>query len=180
MCYNNSVGNSAKAICIPLSFTALQQWGGIPPEGCMRPEDESITALQDAGRFSCVVIESMPNKPLRPCLYPGCTELVNKGYCEKHQRPKTAHKTICAWHSWYSRSIWTDKLRPGQLLREPFCCECARYGVRTPATDVDHVEPFRGDWNKFTDPDNLQSLCHSCHSRKTAKELWRPPGSGKF
>ncbi len=154
----------------------------------------TLTALRNAGRFYCVVMTAMPNKPLRPCLYPGCTELVSKGYCEKHQRPKAQYKDSRskaprkdkrsresrAWHSWYGRTIWTDKLRLGQLLREPFCCECARRGLRTPATDVDHIEPFRGDWRKFTDPDNLQSLCHSCHSRKTARELWKPPGSGKF
>ena len=75
-----------------------------------------------------------------------------------------------AWRRWYSLPVWTDDLRPAQLLREPFCRECARIGVREWATDVDHIVPFEGDWQKFTDPANLQSLCHSCHGRKTAAE----------
>ena len=41
------------------------------------------------------------------------------------------------------------------------------------ATDVDHVEDHKGNWEKFIDRDNLQSLCHRCHSRKTMRELNR-------
>lgn len=58
-----------------------------------------------------------------------------------------------------------------RLLREPFCRECARRGVRTWATVVDHVEPHRGDWQLFIDPANHQSLCERCHNRKTAREM---------
>ena len=58
-----------------------------------------------------------------------------------------------------------------QLLREPFCRECARRGVRTWATVVDHVVPHRGDWQLFIDPANHQSLCERCHNRKTAREM---------
>ena len=46
-----------------------------------------------------------------------------------------------------------------------------RRGLRTPATDVDHIRDHKGDWGLFTDRENLQSLCHSCHSRKTAAEM---------
>jgi 5-methylcytosine-specific restriction protein A len=63
-----------------------------------------------------------------------------------------------------------DDLRPAQLLREPFCRECAQRGIRTAATDVDHIRDHKGDWALFTDRDNLESLCHSCHSRKTMRE----------
>ncbi|WP_366141808.1 HNH endonuclease signature motif containing protein, partial [Propionivibrio sp.] len=38
----------------------------------------------------------------------------------------------------------------------------------TPATDVDHIVPIRrGGTNKH---ENLQPLCHACHSRKTATQ----------
>ena len=70
----------------------------------------------------------------------------------------------------YSTPIWTEDLRPGQLLAEPFCRMCAERGVCTRATVVDHVEPHRGDWGRFTDRRNLQSLCKRCHDRKTALE----------
>ena len=32
------------------------------------------------------------------------------------------------------------------------------------------IEPHNGDWQRFTDPSNLQSLCHGCHSAKTMAE----------
>ena len=32
------------------------------------------------------------------------------------------------------------------------------------------IVPHRGDWGKFIDPTNHQSLCKTCHDRKTARE----------
>lgn len=114
----------------------------------------------------------MANKPLRPCLHPGCTALVRGGYCEKHRPPDRESRSACSqsYRRWYALPVWTEDLRPKQLAREPFCQECAKHGLRERATDVDHVEPHNGDWGKFTDPSNLQSLCHSCHGRKTIAE----------
>lgn len=114
----------------------------------------------------------MASKPLRPCLHPGCTTLVRSSYCDAHRPPESARRSekSQSYRRWYSLRIWTDELRPQQLAREPFCRECARRGLRVYATDVDHVVPHDGDWSKFTDPDNLQSLCHSCHSAKTIAE----------
>jgi len=70
-----------------------------------------------------------------------------------------------------SLPVGTDDLRPNQLLREPWCRECARRGIHTRATVVDHIQPHRGNWTRFIDRDNLQSLCKSCHDRKTALEM---------
>ena len=112
----------------------------------------------------------MALKPLRPCRHPGCAALTREGYCPKHKPAKTERRVSAQWHGWYSLPIWTDNLRPAQLLRERWCRECARHGVRTRATDVDHIEPHNGDWEKFTDRSNLQSLCHICHSAKTMAE----------
>ncbi|MCR8827199.1 HNH endonuclease [Photobacterium sp. TY 1-4] len=41
-----------------------------------------------------------------------------------------------------------------------------------PATDVDHITPHKGDRRLFFDQSNWQSLCKSCHSRKTAREVF--------
>lgn len=114
----------------------------------------------------------MASKPLRPCLHPGCAVLVRSGYCERHRPPRVERRSEDSrrWRRWYSLPVWTDDLRPEQLAREPFCRECAAHGLRVYATDVDHVVPHDGDWSKFIDPENLQSLCHSCHGRKTAAE----------
>ena len=112
------------------------------------------------------------SKPLRPCLHPGCTTLVRSGYCDKHRPPESTRRSAKSqsYRRWYSLRIWTDELRPQQLAREPFCRDCARRGLRVYATDVDHVVPHDGDWSKFVDETNLQSLCHSCHSAKTIAE----------
>ena len=71
----------------------------------------------------------------------------------------------------YSTKTWTQDLRPAQLLREPFCRECAAKGIRTKAVVVDHIIPHRGDWERFTDRTNLQSLCKHHHDAKTMQEL---------
>ena len=113
----------------------------------------------------------MAQKPLRPCRHPGCGALTREGWCPQH-KPREAPRSpeAAAWRRWYSLKIWTEDLRSGQLLREPFCRACAARGIRTPATDVDHIRDHKGDWELFTDRSNLQSLCHSCHSRKTMTE----------
>ena len=91
----------------------------------------------------------MPNRPLRPCRYPGCGRLVSSGYCPEHKPLKAARRVSAQWHGWYNLPVWTKQLRPNQLMREPFCRECARHGKRVQATVVDHITPFRGDWALF-------------------------------
>ena len=115
----------------------------------------------------------MATKPLRPCRYPGCYRLVPCGYCAEHQpqrKADTRSQEAQSWRWMYKTPEW-QTLRGDQLLREPWCRECAKHGIRTRATDVDHIRDHKGDWAVFTDPGNLQSLCHSCHSRKTAAEM---------
>ena len=117
----------------------------------------------------------MASKPLRPCNHAGCGVLTRDGWCNKH-KPREQRKASAGYHGWYMLPIWTDRLRPAQLLREPFCRECARQYPpsdprhRTPATVVDHVVPHCGDWDVFIDSTNLQSLCKRHHDIKTAQE----------
>lgn len=48
------------------------------------------------------------------------------------------------------------------------CQEHLKRNERVKATDLDHIiSKARGGTD---DPDNLQALCHSCHSKKTARE----------
>ena len=117
----------------------------------------------------------MAMKPLRPCRHPGCSALVRDGYCDAHRPKRTNDRSQEAqsWRWMYRTDKWLDELRPEQLLREPFCRECAKRGIRTRATDVDRIVDHKGNWDMFCDPTNLESLCHSCHSRKTARELWQ-------
>ena len=50
------------------------------------------------------------------------------------------------------------------LRRSPLCVKCGQG-----ASQVDHIVPIRKGGARL-DPDNLQPLCHSCHSSKTATE----------
>lgn len=56
-----------------------------------------------------------------------------------------------------------QKLRTWQLRRYPLCVECGRV-----ATDVDHIVAKR--YGGLDRPDNIQSLCKRCHSKKTRSE----------
>ena len=118
----------------------------------------------------------MASRALRPCRKTGCGAVTRdpSGYCEAHRglaSQAKERKASEAWHWMYRTRLWRQELRPGQLLREPFCRECAAQGRRVRATVVDHVTPHRGRWELFSDPGNLQSLCKSCHDAKTMREL---------
>lgn len=55
-----------------------------------------------------------------------------------------------------------------RLDAEPLCRQCRAEGVVEAATQVDHIVPIaEGGTNGF---ENTQSLCASCHSKKTRKE----------
>ena len=114
----------------------------------------------------------MPYAPRKPCRHPGCPNLVEAGrYCQEHKgnerqgqkqyderRPKTAARG-------YDSKRWR-KLRQMVLNNEPLCRTCQEQGLLVPATEVDHID---GDVRNMS-WDNLQPLCKSCHSRKTARE----------
>lgn len=119
----------------------------------------------------------MPSKSKRLCAHHGCKELVTGMYCDEHKpepkkqdwRSKRGTRSDNKYRDWYSTDLW-KRLRLTQLAKEPLCRECARVDIMTPAAVVDHIIPHCGDWEGFTDTDNLQSLCKSCHDRKTARE----------
>ena len=64
-----------------------------------------------------------------------------------------------------STAAW-QKLRASVLRESPLCRHCLSRKLVTPATDVDHVSGNPGDNSR----NNLQALCHSCHSLKTAAD----------
>jgi len=82
----------------------------------------------------------------------------------KTHKQKVADKEGARQYPTYSRT-WR-KMRLAYLVKESLCRHCAGKGLAVVATDVDHID---GDsWNNSED--NYQALCHSCHSRKTAKQ----------
>lgn len=100
--------------------------------------------------------------PTRLCLTPRCPDPATyRGRCKRHakQRNRETHtnKTI------YNTKRW-QILRRSVLFNHPLC-PCGEI-----ATDVDHINPIEqgGDaWSR----QNLQALCHSCHSIKTNREM---------
>lgn len=74
------------------------------------------------------------------------------------------------WLRLYGLARW-KRQRQAQLTAQPLCQLCLDMECVTEATVADHVEAHRGDEDLFWDPENLQSLCASCHSRhKQAEE----------
>lgn len=63
------------------------------------------------------------------------------------------------------------RLRAEVLASEPLCRMCKARGLVVPATDVDHINNNTGDYTDDNRREALQSLCHECHSRKTAAEM---------
>lgn len=109
----------------------------------------------------------MPTAPLRPCNHPGCRELVAKGCCKAHTRQREQERGS-AHERGYTRQ-WS-RAAAAFRQRHPTCAMCEAAGRVTPATCVDHIVPHKGDMVLFNDVNNLQSLCASCHSTKTANE----------
>jgi len=66
--------------------------------------------------------------------------------------------------AFYSTTAWR-RCRAAKLARDPMCEHCSR----ALASEVDHKTPIAAGGDPFDDG-NLQSLCHACHSRKTARE----------
>ncbi len=115
----------------------------------------------------------MPNKALKTCSHYGCSKLTTGRYCDTHRLQHTRQYD-------YDRGSPTDRgygskwvaARNAYIRRNPICAICSKEGIITRATCVDHIIPHRGDMNLFwNQKNNWQSLCKSCHSRKTMKEL---------
>lgn len=81
----------------------------------------------------------------------------------KHKRPERNRQRTRTLHT--GSKLWRN-LRAVVLAQEPLCRECAKAQVLRAATQVDHMD---GD-DSNNAMENLQPLCASCHSRKTAKQ----------
>lgn len=106
-----------------------------------------------------------------PVAPPTCCTICNRRRCgcEKPKPPARASSHARG----YGRR-W-QKLRKRFLLHHPLCNHCSSSDHPVTATQVDHIQPHRGDYKLLNDWNNLQSLCHSCHSKKTARERRASP-----
>jgi 5-methylcytosine-specific restriction protein A len=111
---------------------------------------------------------------LKMCRSPLCNKRLGEGtYCDEHERDY--NRSIDRYRG-TSASRGYDyawrKVRELALKRDNYLCVmCAKQGRAIPARDVDHIKPFKGKHDPLRlDLDNLQSLCQSHHSEKTARE----------
>lgn len=68
----------------------------------------------------------------------------------------------------YNTAQWR-KLRLLKLSHDPLCQACEDMGTLTPANTVDHITAIKSGGTPFPMLSELNSLCHSCHSAKTAR-----------
>lgn len=108
----------------------------------------------------------MPQSALKPCQYPSCNNLVSRGYCAVHAGAVVpGYQRDRAKQALYSSVKWL-RIRVLQLAKEPWCKECLRANIYTPASEVDHINGTPSDpVGFFNGP--FQSLCKPHHSRKT-------------
>lgn len=81
-------------------------------------------------------------------------------------------------NSFYASRKWRE-LREYKFSLNPLCEKCLEKGLRVVAEEVDHIKPIYEDESLALEITNLQSLCKSCHSSKTAKDKSQR-GKGKI
>jgi hypothetical protein len=66
------------------------------------------------------------------------------------------------WQAWFKSPTWKT-IRRHRLMQEPNCRYCAQEGCAVVATHVGHVDPHGGQWSRFIQYENTQSLCARHH-----------------
>lgn len=111
----------------------------------------------------------MAYSPKRPCLQPGCSEYVAKGYCAAHQTAAQVYDRARGTAAARGYGGAWLRVRAEVLKRDARLCQpCRRTGKLVAATEVDHIAEL-ADGGARLDKRNLESTCHSCHVAKT----WR-------
>ena len=113
--------------------------------------------------------QSMPSAPVKPCKHPGCPNLGCKEHTSSVSR-RAYDKERGSAHSRGYDSEW-NRVRKQALQRDRFLClHCLAANRVILAIDVDHIVPVTVRPDLRLDLTNLQSLCRSCHVRKTKAE----------
>lgn len=111
----------------------------------------------------------MPKRAARTCSRPNCPGIVRSGECSEcgpqrkiSDQQHDQRRGTAASRGYDAR--WR-KTRLLFLRANPLCVMCEVAGLVVPATDVHHVIAKRDGGTD--EENNLQALCHSCHSRIT-------------
>lgn len=87
---------------------------------------------------------------------------------KKRRKAQSGRKTDNS--KFYQSRQWR-KVRALFVSLNPLCVKCEERGLVVPVAEVDHIKPIRLGGAEF-DFENLQSLCKSCHARKSASEKY--------
>jgi len=124
--------------------------------------------------------KAAPREPAKYCADPTCGVRVVRGYCPVHgraiERARGSQRARGYSRRWERRAAHFKALYPLCGMRPdgrpPVMSTCYDEGRTTPAYQVDHVVPHRGNLELFWDEiGNWQSLCATCGARKTAAGL---------
>jgi 5-methylcytosine-specific restriction protein A len=121
----------------------------------------------------------MPNKPMRICNYPGCNQLVQSGYCEKHKKQEKQR-----WDKQRQNvrergytTTW-DKVSKRHKQLNPLCEECLKDNIVTVTQISHHIIPEQlckqiGREDLIYDMDNLKADCITHHGKEKAiDDMW--------
>jgi 5-methylcytosine-specific restriction protein A len=100
---------------------------------------------------------------LRPCSVPTCPGVaLRRGRCVLHAR---VYEQARGTHSQRGYPYAWGKIRAAFLAMNPSCVVCGAH-----ATEADHLTPKAQGGTDH--PENLRAVCRSCHSRRTAADVW--------
>lgn len=116
----------------------------------------------------------MPSKPMRICNHPGCSILVESGYCDKHkkqvQKARDQHRGSAHQRGYTYR--WYQYTKVFLSRPENVFCKLQLPGCNNIAECVDHIDPPNGPYDtKFWDTNNHQGACIHCNSVKGRKKI---------
>jgi 5-methylcytosine-specific restriction protein A len=150
---------------------------GIWPADTYAPPTEPPAPVSEGASTTHETCDPGPKpagvRSMQTCPIAGCPCLTWKGKCKAHARSNTQGDRYRDSYTDGSalRRRWANA-RARYLGEHPWCeNEAAHPQLSAPrATEVDHIDGLGLQGPRAFHPDNWQSLCASCHSRKTASE----------
>jgi 5-methylcytosine-specific restriction protein A len=95
---------------------------------------------------------------LRPCLRPGCPELTDRGYCQRHRTTGQSLQLGATVRGYGHR--WRELAR-AYRTRHPVC---ERPGCTRPSALVHHRDGLGPRGPRGFDVTNLEAICRPCHT----------------
>lgn len=106
----------------------------------------------------------MASRAKRPCGYPGCSNLVDKGYCDKH-KSKSENRGTASQRGYNYK--WSQYSKRFLQRPENTFCKLQLPGCTNIAKCVDHIVAVNGaDDPLFWNTSNHQAACIACNTKK--------------